>query len=69
VLRQTTRAWYSKLHALLHSLGFVRSDHEHAVYTKRITSQPLVIEVFVDDLLITGPVDENIAKFKQEMQE
>jgi hypothetical protein len=54
---------------LLHSLGFVRSDHEHAVYTKRIASQPLVIGVFVDDLLITGPVDENIAKFKQEMQE
>jgi hypothetical protein len=29
----------------------------------------LVISVYVDDLLIGGSVDEDIAKFKQEMQE
>jgi hypothetical protein len=68
-LRQVLRSWYSKLHMPLHSLRFVRSDHEHTVYTRRIMSRPLVIGVYVDDLLITGPVDEDIAKFKQEMQE
>jgi hypothetical protein len=29
----------------------------------------LVIGVYVDDLLIIGPVDEDIAKFKQETKE
>jgi hypothetical protein len=32
-------------------------------------SQPLVIGVYVDDLLITGPMDEDIVKFKRDMQE
>jgi hypothetical protein len=54
---------------LLQSLGFVRSDHEHAVYTRCTTSWPFVIRACVEDLLIVGPIDEDIAKFKQEMQE
>jgi hypothetical protein len=53
----------------LHSLGLVRNNHEHAVYTRHTASQPLVIGVYVDDLLIIGPVDEDIAKFKQETKE
>jgi hypothetical protein len=53
----------------LNSLGFVRSDHEHVVYTTRTVSRPLVIDVYVDDLLIVGPMDDDIIKFKKEMQE
>jgi hypothetical protein len=68
-LRQAPRAWYCKLHTSLHSLRFVCSNHEHAVYTRRTASRSLVISVYVDDLLIGGSVDEDIAKFKQEMQE
>jgi hypothetical protein len=53
----------------LNSLGFVRSGHEHVVYTTRTVSRPLVIDVYVDDLLIVGPMDDDIIKFKKEMQE
>jgi hypothetical protein len=63
-LRQAPRAWFSKLHTSLHSLKFVHSDHEHTVYTRRTVNQLLVIVVYVDDLLIVGPDDEDIAKFK-----
>jgi hypothetical protein len=66
-LRQVSRAWYSKLHASLISLGFTQSDHEHAVYTRCTSSKPLVVGVYVDDLLIVRPVDDDIDKFKQEM--
>jgi hypothetical protein len=52
-LRQAPIAWYSKLHTSLYSLGFVHSDHEHAVYTRHTMSRPLVIGVYVDDLPIT----------------
>jgi hypothetical protein len=46
----------------------MRSDHEHAVYTRRTASKPLVVSVYMDDLLIAGPVDDDIDKFKQEMR-
>jgi hypothetical protein len=68
-LRQAPRVWYVKLHSSLLSLGFVRSDHEHAVYTRCTTSRPLVIGVYVDDLLIAGPMEDDITEFRQEMKE
>jgi hypothetical protein len=33
-LRQTPRAWYAKLDAILIALGFHRSESEHAVYMR-----------------------------------
>jgi hypothetical protein len=68
-LRQTPRAWYSKLHVSLTSLDFVRSDHKHAVYTRCTVSKPLMICVYVDDLLIAGTLDSDIEVFKQEMRD
>jgi hypothetical protein len=68
-LRQAPRAWYAKLHCCLNSLGFTRNDNEHAVYTRRTINWPLVISVYVDDLLIAGALDDNIAQLKREMQE
>ncbi|KAK3121536.1 hypothetical protein QOZ80_8BG0655630 [Eleusine coracana subsp. coracana] len=68
-LWQAPRAWYSKLHSSLSELGFTRSDHEHAVYTQRTASRPLVIGVYIDDLLIAGVVDSDIDGFKQQMRE
>jgi hypothetical protein len=45
------------------------SDHEPAVYTRQVASRRLLINVYVDDLLITCPVDNDINKFKTELQE
>jgi hypothetical protein len=63
-LRQAPRAWYAKLHTSLIALSFKCSDHEHAVYTRHTTRQPLVIGMYVDDLLIARPVDDDISTFK-----
>jgi hypothetical protein len=68
-LRQAPRACYSKLHTSLCALRFTHSDHEHAIYTWQTVSKPLVVGVYVDDLLIVGPVDADIAQFKHEMKE
>jgi hypothetical protein len=68
-LWQASGAWYLKLHSSLTSLEFTRNDHERAIYTRCTSSKLLVIGVYVDDLLIAGPVDEDIEKFKQEMRE
>jgi hypothetical protein len=68
-LRQAPRAWYAKLHCCLNSLGFTHNDNEHAVYTRRTSNRPLVVGVYVDDLLVTRALDDDIAQFKREMQE
>jgi hypothetical protein len=68
-MRQAPRAWYSKLYVSLTSLGFVPNNHKHAVYTRHTTSKPLVIDMYVDDLLIASALDSDIEVFKQEMRD
>ncbi|EEC81933.1 hypothetical protein OsI_25798 [Oryza sativa Indica Group] len=67
-LRQAPRAWYSKLDASLLSLGFHRSDSEHAVYMRGTGEQRLVVGVYVDDLIITGGNPGELKQFKEEMK-
>ncbi|KAL8112462.1 hypothetical protein AgCh_019968 [Apium graveolens] len=52
-LRQAPRAWYAKLSKCLEELGFIPCPYEHAVYTKRIGGEMLLMGVYVDDLLVT----------------
>ena len=67
-LRQAPRAWYSHLNKCLLKLGFVKCTYEHAVYTRKHNTESLVVGVYVDDLIITGPNLSEIVKFKGEMQ-
>jgi hypothetical protein len=66
-LHQAPRAWNAKLDCTLSSLGFVRSSSEPAIYTRRSNSSQLVVGVYVDDLVITGPDRKEICMFKKEM--
>lgn len=66
-LRQAPRAWYAKLSKCLEELGFSRCPYEHAVYTKRIREDLLIIGVYVDDLLVTGTKVSIIEEFKTQM--
>jgi hypothetical protein len=59
-LRQAPRAWYENLHSFINDLGFTCSDHEQVVYMRRIASRPLVVGVYIDDLLIVEGVDADI---------
>lgn len=49
------------------SLGFHRSPSEHAVYARGEASSRLLLGVYVDDLIVTGGNQQEIAKFKGEM--
>lgn len=68
-LRQAPRAWYAKLNKCLEELGFARCPYEHAVYTKKIGEETLIVAVYVDDLLITGTQKSIIEQFKKQMNE
>lgn len=54
-LKQALRAWTEKIyrHFLLHGLKKYKSDPNH--YVKKVKEETLVVAVYVDDLLITGP--------------
>ena len=65
---QAPRAWNSKLDKELVALGFVRSKLEHAVYKRSNKNSFLIVGVYVDDLIISGPNADDITQFKQEMR-
>ena len=48
-------------------LGFARCATEHALYMRRRGKEELIVGVCVDDLIVTGAREEDIAKFKVEM--
>jgi hypothetical protein len=55
-LRQAPRAWNAKLDSTLKLLHFKQSAHEHAIYRRGggKHGEPLLVGVYVDDLVITG---------------
>ena len=62
-LKQAPRAWYFKLDECLSSLGFKRSEHEHAIYYKKNDDSYLVIRVYVDELIVTGANSAHMQEF------
>ena len=66
-LRQAPRAWNARLDSELVKLGFERNPLEHAVYRRASKEGPLIVGVYVDDLIITGPSSTSIDSFKKEM--
>jgi hypothetical protein len=66
-LHQAPRAWNSKLDVTLTALGFMKSSSEPVIYIRKSGSSQLIVGVYVDDLVITGPDRSGICSFKKEM--
>jgi hypothetical protein len=66
-LHQAPRAWNAKLDDTLTSLGFMRRSSKPVIYTRKNKSSQLIVGIYVDDLVITGPDSEDICMFKKEM--
>jgi hypothetical protein len=54
----------TKLDVMLKDLGFTSSPSEHAIYTHGMESSRLLLEVYVDDLIVTGADTEQLGWFK-----
>jgi hypothetical protein len=67
-LRQAPRAWNAKLDKEMIALGFERSKLEHAVYRRSTGKSFLIVGVYVDDLIISGPSVQDVLRFKTEMR-
>jgi hypothetical protein len=63
-LKQAPRAWNEKLDKTLVDLGFEKCPLQPAMYKR----SKLIVGVYVDDLIITGPSTTEIGKFKEQMK-
>jgi hypothetical protein len=67
-LRQVPRAWNAKLNFTLKEIDFGQSPHEAAIYWQGNGGNVLLVGVYVDNLVITGTKDAEVAAFKEEMK-
>ena len=68
-LKQTPRVWNSKLNKTMDDLGFKRSRLDAALYYKGSEKEKVLVGIYVDDLIITGPSGNQISKCKEEMKD
>ncbi|KAL0435806.1 UNVERIFIED_CONTAM: Retrovirus-related Pol polyprotein from transposon RE1 [Sesamum radiatum] len=54
-LKQASRQWNVELTLKLKQFGFVQSAHDHCLFTWQTASGLLMLLVYVDDILVTGP--------------
>jgi hypothetical protein len=67
-LRQSPRAWYTRIDKYLQTIGIKRSNSDANLYYKGIGQNLVIMIVYIDDLLIKGSNDQQIAHLKQQMQ-
>jgi hypothetical protein len=66
-LQESAKLWYDTLGKSLTSIGFQRSNYDHACYFKRIGVDIVVILVYVDDMLIAGP-EQEVQRVKSQLE-
>jgi hypothetical protein len=66
-LWQIPRAWNAKLDSTLKGMGFGQTPHEAAIYQWGNGGNAMLVGVYVDDLVITGTKDAEVAAFKEDM--
>jgi hypothetical protein len=51
-LKQSSRAWYLKLHQFLVKQGFTKNSADYSVYSKKQANAIFIIAVYVDDIIL-----------------
>lgn len=64
-LKQSGKAWYAKLDAVLSSLDFHKSECDSCIYIHN--TRQLVIGVYVDDLIICGLKIQHVEEIKSKL--
>ena len=66
-LKQAGRVWNKKLHSVLLSMGFERTQSDHGLYIFQRDDIHIFLPVFVDDLTLAGKNGTNFDPFIQEL--
>jgi len=65
-LKQAPRAWYSKIDTYLQVMDFTKGEADLNLYYIVIGEDPLILVLYVDDLIITG-VERLIEHYKRDL--
>ena len=68
-LRQSPRAWYSKIDSYLKEKNLQRSAEDYNLYFSIRNDKYTIILLYVDDLFITGDDEKNIQNISKHMME
>ena len=63
-LKQASRQWYAKLTEVLYSRGYQHSSNDYSLFYKKIAKFNTFLEVYVDDILLTGDDEAEIISLK-----
>ena len=63
-LKQSPRAWFHKLSKLLFAYGFISTVSDPIVMRKRTPQGCVVLAVYVDDIILTGSDEAEVAAIK-----
>jgi hypothetical protein len=67
-LKQTLKAWYSRIHGYFLKNGFVKCPLEYVIYVKiKERGDIFIISLYVDDLIFIGNNPKMFEDFKQIM--
>ena len=53
-LKQTPRAWFDKLKAILKSWNFCRAKSDTSLFFKHNGNDMVILLIYVDDIIVTG---------------
>lgn len=67
-LKQAGRMWSKKLHSVLSSLGYKRTECEHSFYIYEKGKTKVFVPVYVDDLTIASNDKEAVIKLKEDLK-
>eukprot|EP00253_Pinus_taeda_P034065 PITA_34065 len=65
-LKQAPHAWYNKIDIYFTGLGFTKSGADANLYHIMVEGKPLIIVLYVDDLILTGD-DQFIKSCKEDL--
>ncbi|MCO5600068.1 hypothetical protein L7F22_054176 [Adiantum nelumboides] len=69
-LKQAPREWYRKFDTFMRSQGYMRTETDHCLYTKRMADGSLqILILYVDDMLIAGKDKHNVDALKGKLSE
>ena len=66
-LKQSPRAWFGRFTIAMKSYGFKQSNSDHTLFIKRKNKLVTCLIIYVDDMIITGNDEKEMATLKEKL--